>query len=87
MTTRIHIEDQNFRTAICEAAALPGVTGGDYHAHLEEAFTACLMLIRRQHPEATLEWVGSDMGGPLWRVNTNKDELAEARRKKGTFHD
>lgn len=39
-----------------------------YLLHLEEAFTACLEFIREHHPNATLNHLGSDLGGEIYRV-------------------
>lgn len=39
-----------------------------YKGHLEEAFTACIRFIREHHPTATLNHLGSDMGGEIYEV-------------------
>ncbi len=39
-----------------------------YMGHLEEAFTACIQFIREHHPDATLNYLGSNMGGEIYEV-------------------
>lgn len=39
-----------------------------YFGHLEEAFTACIRFIRAEHPTASLNYRGSDMGGERYEV-------------------
>lgn len=39
-----------------------------YQEHLEEALSACIGFIRQNHPDATLNYKGSDLGGPIYRV-------------------
>lgn len=44
-----------------------------YRAELEEAFTALINAVQREHPDAELVRVGEDMGGPLWECRWPDD--------------
>lgn len=43
-----------------------------YESHMEEAFSACVGFIRQHHPDATLNFNGSDLGGYLYEVREEK---------------
>jgi hypothetical protein len=42
-----------------------------YRENLEEAFSACISFIHAFAPSASLEYVRSDMGGPIYRIEAD----------------
>ncbi len=39
-----------------------------YREHLDEAFSALIFFVRETAPDAELRYLGSDMGGPIYKV-------------------
>lgn len=70
-----------FRDAVYRAAREQAWNDADphrayphyYREELEEAFTALINAVQREHPDAELRRVGSDMGGPLWECRWPND--------------
>lgn len=60
----------DWRDLIYYQSRQSGAVGLDYVyvGHLEEAFTACIQFIRTNHPEATLNYLGSNWGGEIYEV-------------------
>lgn len=58
----------DWRELIYYKSRKSGYGSYEYLMHLEEAFTATLGFIREHHPNATLNHLGSDWGGEIYRV-------------------